>query len=171
MVREYFKKELYVLPPNSGTNNMFFDFYDQCEHRAVLIDEFYGNWKWSALLQVTDRYPIYVQTRAGSPCLFFPEYLIFTSNKSPREWYLNMEWKYLNRRILKIFHFPAQNPVTKFKKKFRYFIDFEKYGKAQEDKEKKEQEEEDKEKKDLQEIHPSNVEDWADVSEESKGYF
>ncbi len=168
-MREYFKGRLYVLPPNSGTNNMFFDFYDQCEHEAVLIDEFYGNWKWSAMLQVVDRYEIYVQTRAGAPCLFFPHYLIFTSNKDPREWYPNMEWKYLNRRILQIFKFGSQNILGK--KKLRYFIDFEKYGKAQEDKEKKEQEEEKLQKEIQTTISAQNDEDRKAIPEESVGFF
>ena len=87
LVREYFKDELYISPPNSGTNNIFFDMFDQCQHRAVLVDDYYGYWKWSAMLQVCDRYSIYVQTRNSLPCLFFPEFLIELFLKS---FYLNI---------------------------------------------------------------------------------
>ncbi len=107
LVRDYFKEEeLYILPPNSGTNNVFFDFYDPRQHRAVLIDDFYGYWKWSAMLQICDRYPMQVQTRNSSPTYFFPEHLIFTSNRSPESWYPNMNYKTLKRRIHEVHHFP-----------------------------------------------------------------
>ncbi len=108
LVRSYFtEEELFVLPPNSGTNNVFFDFYDPRQHRAVLVDDFYGFWKWSAMLQICDRYPMQVQTRNSSPTYFYPEHLIFTSNKDPRQWYPNMNYATLKRRIHEIHHFSS----------------------------------------------------------------
>ncbi len=96
---------IYMLPPNSGTNNMFFTGYDDTIHDCVLIDDFYGKYPWSSLLRICDRYPIKVQVRDSSPIHFNPKYLIFTSNKDPRLWYKNMHWPTLLRRLHAIIHF------------------------------------------------------------------
>ncbi len=133
------KEELFIIPPNSGTNNMFWDFYDQAEHRAVLVDDYEGKWYWPTMLQICDRYEIRAQTRSGPPVVFFPEYLIFTSNRDPRDWYPYESFPTLQRRILKIIHFPAQ--ISKKKKK-KVFIDFEKYAKEKIQEEEKELQEE-----------------------------
>ncbi len=104
-VREKFRKEeLFILPPNSGTNNVFFDYYDQTIHRAVLVDDYFGFWRYTSFLQIIDRYPMFVQTRSGAPVYFNPEYIIFTSNKDPKLWYPNMDFAPIRRRIEKIIH-------------------------------------------------------------------
>ncbi len=96
---------LYILSPDSGTRNLFFSGYDDTIHDAVLIDDFYGNYPWSSMLRICDRYPIDVQTRDSTPVQFNPKYLIFTSNKDPRLWYKNMNWVTLQRRVHAIIHF------------------------------------------------------------------
>ncbi len=90
---------LYILSPDSGTRNMFFTGYDDTVYDAVLIDDFYGNYPWSSMLRICDRYPIDVQTRDSAPVQFNPKYLFFTSNKDPRLWYKNMNWPTLHRRV------------------------------------------------------------------------
>lgn len=108
-VIDYFKypesPQLYILAPDSGTRNLFFSGYNDHIHNAVLIDDFYGNYPWSSMLRICDRYPIDVQTRDSTPVQFNPEYLIFTSNKDPRLWYKNMKWETLRRRVTAIIHF------------------------------------------------------------------
>jgi len=62
----------------------WWDNYDGQEH--VIIDDYYGNFKFSFLLSLLDRYPLLVESKGGT-VQFRSKYVHFTSNKSWEEWY------------------------------------------------------------------------------------
>ena len=70
------------------------------------------------------------------------------------DWYPNMRWEYLDRRILKIIHFPAQ---TFFKKKKKIFVDFDKYAKEKILQEEREEEAYLQEEKLQEEVEKENL--------------
>ncbi len=69
-----------------GQGTDFFGEYDPLYHQAVVVDDFYGNWKYTTFLQVADRYPCEVHCKGGF-LQFLAKQLIFTSNLAPDEWY------------------------------------------------------------------------------------
>ena len=79
----------------------WWDGYDN--QKTVIIDDFYGWMKYDELLRIMDRYPHRVPIKGGY-INFTSEYLTFTSNISPNDWYHGewfKEWeqKALERRI------------------------------------------------------------------------
>jgi len=69
-------------------------------HSTVVLDDFYGWLPWNTLLQISDRYPLRVQTKSGQ-AKFVATELIFTSNKHPATWYKNCPIKAFIRRVTK----------------------------------------------------------------------
>lgn len=87
----------------------FFGDYHPDEHETLVVDDFYGNWKYTTWLQVCDRYPTEVHTKGGFRQLLV-RHCVFTSNNSPSEWYPNVladpnRRESFNRRIHNIIHF------------------------------------------------------------------
>ena len=72
----------------------------------VVIDEFYGQIRWSTLLRLLDRTPCTVEIKGGT-VNFAPRNIYITSNKHPIEWYVKHEWATLNRRIDFIYRVPT----------------------------------------------------------------
>lgn len=83
----------------------WWDGYDG--HTEVIIDEFYGWIRFDLLLRLLDRYPMRVPVKGGFR-KFVAEKIIFTSNKSPKEWYPNLSEVHkraFERRITKVVEF------------------------------------------------------------------
>lgn len=89
----------------------FFGDYRPDVHETLVVDDFYGNWKYTTFLQVCDRYPTEVHTKGGFRQLLV-RHIVFTSNAGPSEWYpkvlaeMNRRESF-NRRIHNIVHFAA----------------------------------------------------------------
>lgn len=87
-------KDVYVVPEaSSGTQ--YFDGYIGQE--TVLIDDFNGNIRYNLLLQLTDRYPMRVNTKGGY-VQWAPKTIYITSNYEIDEWY-QQDCTALRRRI------------------------------------------------------------------------
>jgi len=72
----------------------------------VIFDEFYGGVQYSEMLQILDRTACWVETKGGM-ANWIPRNIWITSNKSPTEWYPNIEDKTaLLRRLDEVIHFP-----------------------------------------------------------------
>ena len=92
--------DIYVLAMGTGTNgSVWFDDYQG--EKIILIDDFYGNMRYSFLLRLLDIYPIRVQTKGGYTYLAW-EKIYITSNESHDQWYQNIDdISALDRRINK----------------------------------------------------------------------
>lgn len=87
----------------------FFGDYRPDVHETLVVDDFYGNWKYTTFLQACDRYPTEVHTKGGFRQLLV-RHIVFTSNCSPDEWYPNVltdlnRRESFNRRIHNVIHF------------------------------------------------------------------
>lgn len=78
-----------------------------CNHKAIIIDDFYGWLKYDELLKIADRYPYKVPIK-GSFANFIAEWIFITSNAHPEEWYhfKGYNWTALRRRIDILIHLP-----------------------------------------------------------------
>lgn len=88
---------------NSG-KQQFWDGYNGEE--VIIIDEFYGWFPWDYLLRLTDRYPFSLDVKHGTVPLAARK-IVFTSNKHPKDWYPNIEYRWdennpLKRRIKEV---------------------------------------------------------------------
>lgn len=86
-------------PPGSGKSRWAYDNYPGLYskpngkwwdgyqgEKTILLDDFYGDFDYSLLLKVCDRYPLQVQVKGGFvPALW--DTVIITSNAEPRQWY------------------------------------------------------------------------------------
>lgn len=90
----------YWKPRNTNDSNYFDGYSGQS---VIIVDEFYGWFKWEFILKFIDRYPLLLDVRYGSTqCL--AKTIVFTSNRHPKTWYKNpyYEWDKTNplkRRI------------------------------------------------------------------------
>lgn len=84
--------QIYVKPPG--------DWYDGYDGQpVVLIDDFYGDLKYTELLRLLDRYPMTVPVKGGF-VNWAPRTIVITSNAPPEEWYKKINDKRaLLRRI------------------------------------------------------------------------
>lgn len=75
--------------------------------KTVVVDEFRGGIDISHILRWTDNYAIYVELK-GSHVPLEAEKIIFTSNKHPKEWWLDVDEETYNAflRRVTITHFP-----------------------------------------------------------------
>jgi len=94
-----------------GQGTDFFGDYRPDCHDTLVVDDFYGNWKYTTFLQVCDRYPTEVHTKGGFRQLLV-HHIVFTSNRGPSEWYPKVlaemdRRESFNRRIHNIIHFTA----------------------------------------------------------------
>jgi hypothetical protein len=96
--------------------NSWFDGYDG--QQSIVMDDFYGSWMpFSLLLRVLDRYPLNVEVKGG--CVpFVAKKIILTSNRSPVEWYPNLDLiqkKALLRRLNLVFFLqPNQRTMVQY---------------------------------------------------------
>lgn len=85
-----------------------------CNHKVVLMDDFYGWLPFDEMLRLMDRYPMIVQTKGGQS-QFLAEDLIITSNKHPYEWYnsdkVHQRMEAFYRRIDRWLYVPEQGTV------------------------------------------------------------
>lgn len=93
--------QLYMHP-----GHQWFDGYEGQD--VVVFDDYNGSeFQLSYLLKLTDRYPFKVPVKGGYKN-WKPKVIYFTSNKSPDDWYVNVNDEQkaaLKRRIDKIYHF------------------------------------------------------------------
>jgi hypothetical protein len=78
-----YDNKLYKLNHYEG-GNVWFDGYDG--QKTILIDEFYGDIKYSFMLQLLDGYALRVQVKGDFTTLNH-DVILITSNKHPEEWY------------------------------------------------------------------------------------
>lgn len=78
-------KEYYILDPPVN-NTWWYDTYDGED--TLIIDEFYGQISQKNLLRICDGYALKCQIKGGFTWANWTT-VIFTSNKSPDEWYKN----------------------------------------------------------------------------------
>lgn len=98
----------------SNTKGVWFDSYDGVSD--IIFDDFYGNIPYHQWLQLTDRYPVRVETKGGM-LQFAPKVIIFTSNKPPWEWWKDQNGEYkdyapIERRIHQCFSDPLPSDVV-----------------------------------------------------------
>jgi len=67
-------------------------------HETVIIDEFYGWIPFDLLLRMLDRYPLQVEIKGGKTN-FAPKKIVITTNKNPRNWYKDVYFPALARRV------------------------------------------------------------------------
>lgn len=79
---------LYSLPDKKGSGT-YWDGYEQQD--TVLIDEADGRFAYKFLIRLLDRYPLMVPVHGGF-IPFSSKRIILTSNKSPEEWYPNVNF-------------------------------------------------------------------------------
>lgn len=94
----------------SSPDNIWFDRY--FGQKVVILDEYYGQFKLSYLLKLLDVHKFQVPFKGGF-VNFVPEYIYFTSNKSPHKWYKNLDAYALCERIYKIVHFTKKDGIYK----------------------------------------------------------
>jgi hypothetical protein len=105
-----------VGPPGSGKSKYIRDHHDQQDictvtamkgtpwflgynnHKVVVIDEFYGQWEWAFLLEVTDRHAMQVQVKGGNR-EFNSTHIYITSNQALDTWYGYRDYTALLRRL------------------------------------------------------------------------
>jgi len=68
---------------------------------VILLDEFRGRMDWEYLLQLTDRYPMSLQTKGGSTWRTC-KYIYICSNISPDKWYANDLYEALSKRFTSV---------------------------------------------------------------------
>jgi len=76
--------------------NLWWDGYSG--QKAVIIDEYYGWLPYDLLLRLGDQYPLQVENKGGS-INFNSEYVVFTTNKHPSNWYANVYFEAFVRRV------------------------------------------------------------------------
>lgn len=80
----------YMAPAFGGRGQTdFFGRYQPRHHETLVLDDFYGNWKYTTFLRVADRYPTEVHTKGGFQQVLVHD-LVFTSNAPPSKWYPNV---------------------------------------------------------------------------------
>lgn len=94
--------KIYKLDCNSEA--MWFDGYSQ--EPVLLLDDFYGNIKYSYLLNLLDIYPLRLPIKCGHTYANWNKVYI-TSNKPPEQWYSTGYTAALRRRITSIIHLEA----------------------------------------------------------------
>ncbi len=100
----------YKLAAFGGKNQTdFFGDYRPDQHQTLVVDDFYCNWSYTTFLQVCDRYPTEVHTKGGFR-QFLSHHVVFTSNRTPYEWYPNVladatRRESFFRRVHNIIHF------------------------------------------------------------------
>jgi hypothetical protein len=106
-------EDAYWLPKPHSHGSVWWDGYDGQE--VVVIDEFYGWIPRDLMCRLSDRYPLFVETKGGS-VPFLAKKIIITSNSHPDQW-----WKIglgaMSRRlspplgsVVEISHLPQNHP-------------------------------------------------------------
>lgn len=86
------------------SDKMWLDGYQ--DQRTLIIDDFYGNIKYSLLLRVIDGHEIQLPVKGGFVWCLWTK-VIFTSNSLPCTWYSNvLDTDALMRRINQVIMFP-----------------------------------------------------------------
>lgn len=94
----YDEKDVYA--PDLSTSNLWWDGYTG--QKILLLDDFYGQIKYSYMLRLLDRYKIQLQIKGGFTYKAW-EKVFITSNDPPELWYPNILKKSaLKRRISKV---------------------------------------------------------------------
>lgn len=88
-IREFGFDAVYVRPSTVGSSTDWFEGLTLA-HRAMVIDEFAGDIKWSNFLRVLDGYPHLVERKGSSMSVDNIEVIYITSNRSPHEVYPRM---------------------------------------------------------------------------------
>jgi len=97
--------ELYSAPlsPNGGA--VWFDGYVNTYHKAILLDDYYHNYKLTFFLQLLDRYPMKLPVKGGFADIGNVDIYI-TSNISLENQYPNApDQQAIRRRFTEVRHF------------------------------------------------------------------
>jgi len=101
----------------SKTSTDFFGDYRPDQHETLVVDDFYGNWKYTTFLQACDRYPMEVHTKGGFRQLLV-HHIVFTSNNRPGIWYPKVladvnRRESFNRRLTNIIEFTQRGYIVR----------------------------------------------------------
>lgn len=85
------------------------------DNPVVLFDDYNGKWfMFTDLLKVTDRYSYIIEVKGGSQMLK-AKVMIFTSNKTPRQWYSKVEdLSPFYRRVSKVIWAKTEDEHTEY---------------------------------------------------------
>lgn len=72
---------------SNGNGKLWFDGYDG--EAVLLIDDFYGEIRYSEFLRLTDGYRLKIETKGGHDWANW-KFIFITSNRDPRTWYRNV---------------------------------------------------------------------------------
>lgn len=86
-------------------NNLWWDGYEG--EKTLLIDDFYGNIKYSKILHILDGYKLRLPIKGGFTYANWNK-VIITSNKPPEEWYNQGLTPALKRRITSVTRYGVQ---------------------------------------------------------------
>lgn len=114
----------YLLPPSGRGQTDFVGDYRPDFHMTLIMDDFYGQWRYSNILRLWDRYPMEVQTKGGYR-KFLARHIVVTSNVPPNEWYKTQlsdprKAEAFFNRIHNIIHFPGSYGLYTIKKVINY---------------------------------------------------
>lgn len=96
--------DLYVVPL-TDQHTLWWDGYDG--QKTILFDDFYGNVKYSYLLNLLDGYPFQLPIKGGFTWKAW-ETVIITSNEHPEAWYKQGLTAALKRRLSAIIHITGE---------------------------------------------------------------
>ena len=93
------------------SKNEWWDYYNSQD--CVVIDEFYGWFKYDYFLRLLDRYPFITEFKGGSKD-FNSKLIIITSNKHPNEWYKKFDSSPMFRRFDHVWEFAqiGEDPIV-----------------------------------------------------------
>ncbi len=83
--------------------------------KVVVLDEFYGWLPFDLLLRLCDRYPLLVESKGGQ-LQMVAEVVVITTNSIPRNWYNNVYFDSLVRRVTewKVFNPEGKSSFNKY---------------------------------------------------------
>lgn len=87
-------------------NSKWWDYYSQQD--VVILDDYYGHFSYSMLLNLLDRYPLKVEFKGGMTEFNSGEIWI-TSNRWPFDWYQQEEMSSLYRRLDEVLFLTQDN--------------------------------------------------------------
>lgn len=109
--------ECYYLPTGSSGGSWFSD-YDPLVHKVLVVEEMCGSVApLGEILKWCNKHPLTVNTKGGHVQFKF-EFIVFTSNYEPRNWYdfwsenskLRPQWPALERRMKNVWCYSKEAP-------------------------------------------------------------
>lgn len=116
------RDKVFYLNSSRTKGDPWFDYYDPMQHEHVVLDDYYGWFRWDTFLRMLDHYPMTMETK-GDKIPFRAKYIWITSNKPPEQWYPKLEiqghdFATLLRRINLIWKFTGPNTWVEERRHF-----------------------------------------------------